>query len=116
MHELSVCRSLLEQVNRIAAKNIDGTVKSIHIQVGPLSGVEPALLQSAFPVARSNTLAAQADLVIHSQPIRVKCQQCAAESEVTPNKLICGECGDYHTVLLSGDELLLERIEFRTEH
>jgi hydrogenase nickel incorporation protein HypA/HybF len=78
--------------------------------------VEPDLLQNAFPFARANTVAADAELVIDTLPIRVKCQTCSAESDATANKLVCAACGDWHTQLLSGDELLLERVELRTEH
>jgi hydrogenase nickel incorporation protein HypA/HybF len=43
--------------------------------------------------------------------VRVRCEQCGAESEASPNRLLCGACGDYHTRLLSGDELLLVSVE-----
>ena len=29
------------------------------------------------------------------------------------NRLICGACGDWHTQLLSGDELILESVELQ---
>ena len=116
MHELSVCQSLLDQVSRIAAEHHAAAVDRIFLQVGPLSGVEPDLLKNAFPIARANTVAAEAELIIQMLPIRIKCQTCSAESDAKINRLVCGECGDWHTELLSGDELLLERVEMRTEH
>lgn len=116
MHELSVCQSLLAQVSQIAAEHHAAVVEKIHIQVGPLSGVEPDLLLNAFPIARSDTVAAAAELVIKLLPIRVKCRHCETESDATLNKLVCAACGDWHTDLVSGDELLLERVEMRTEH
>jgi hydrogenase nickel incorporation protein HypA/HybF len=30
------------------------------------------------------------------------------------NRLICSDCGDWHTQILSGDELLLESVELET--
>jgi hydrogenase nickel incorporation protein HypA/HybF len=116
MHELSVCQSLLDQVSLIAADNHAAIVEKIYLQVGPLSGVEPDLLQHAFPIARANTVAANAELVINTLPVRVKCRSCASESDASLNKLVCAVCGDWQTELLSGDELLLERVEMRTEH
>lgn len=113
MHELSVCRGLLEQVTRIAESR---RVSSIHLQVGPLSGVDPALLQSAFPAARNGTVAAAAELVIRTMPVRIRCQSCDTESETVPNRLVCRHCGDTHTRLVGGDELLLERIELAAIH
>lgn len=116
MHEMSICQGLLNQVTQIAAEHHATAVKKIYLQVGPLSGVEPDLLQNIFPIARSNTISANAELVIQLLPIKVKCRRCAAESNATINKLVCAECGDWHTELISGDELLLQRVEIHTEH
>ena len=51
MHELSVCQSIIDQVTRVAEQHQGSQVEKIYLQVGPLSGVEPKLLQSAFPLA-----------------------------------------------------------------
>jgi hydrogenase nickel incorporation protein HypA/HybF len=115
MHELSVCQSLLNQVNNIAAEHHATAIEKIFLQVGPLSGVEPELLQSAFPIARAGSIAAEAELVIQQMPIQVRCKTCHAETTAKANRLLCGECGDWQTELLSGDELLLERVEMQTE-
>lgn len=111
-----MCKSLLKQVSQVAMENPAAKITNIYIRVGPLSGVEPALLKSAFPLARSNTPAAEANLVIHTPPVRVKCRDCGVESSATPSRLTCSHCGNYNVILVSGDELLLERIEFRNEH
>ncbi len=116
MHELSICQSLLNQVSNLAAEHNASAVENIYLQVGPLSGVEPELLQSVFPFASANTVAEQAKLIISSMPIRVHCRTCSGESEATINRLVCGLCGDWHTELIAGDELLLERVEMRTDH
>ncbi|NNG14728.1 MAG: hydrogenase nickel incorporation protein HypA, partial [Gammaproteobacteria bacterium] len=55
------------------------------------------------------------ELVIQQMPIQVRCKTCRAETAATANRLLCGECGDWQTELLSGDELLLERVEMQTE-
>ncbi|MDP2026916.1 hydrogenase maturation nickel metallochaperone HypA [Sulfuriferula sp.] len=111
MHELSVCQALVNQVVEIAQQNSAHTVQVITLHIGPLSGVEPALLVNAFPLAAAGTVAASAQLVIEPQPLRVHCQTCGADTEATPNRLLCGICGDYHTQLISGDELLLANLE-----
>ncbi len=111
MHELSVCQGMLQQVEAIAAQRQAHRVASITIRIGPLSGVEPDLLQHAFPVARAGTVAAEAKLIVERLPIRVSCDQCGAETEATANRLLCGACGDWHTRLVSGDELLLASVE-----
>jgi len=116
MHELSVCQSIIDQVTRVAKDHEGSVVEKIYLQIGPLSGVEPDLLQYAFPLARANSIASHAELVIKSVPIWVKCKRCDAETEAVPNRLLCGACGDWHTELVSGDELLLDRIELHKQH
>lgn len=111
MHELAVCQGMLRQVMDIADREQARAVTRILVRIGPLSGVEPQLLAQAFPIASAGTLAADAALELESLPVRVRCEQCGAESEASPNRLLCGACGDYHTRLLSGDELLLVSVE-----
>lgn len=111
MHELSVCQSLIGQVEAVAREHHARRVSSITIGVGALSGVESQLLKNAYPIASAGTIAEQAELHIQDIPLRVRCDQCGAESEVTANKLICRKCGDWHTTLISGDELLLMSVE-----
>lgn len=111
VHELAVCQGLLRQVMDIARQEQARTVTRILVRIGPLSGIEPRLLASAFPIASAGTPAAGASLVLETLPVRVRCEQCGAESDALPNRLLCGQCGDYHTRLLSGDELLLASVE-----
>ncbi|GAB4289989.1 MAG: hydrogenase maturation nickel metallochaperone HypA [Thiohalomonadaceae bacterium] len=111
MHELSVCQALLLQVEQVARDNQAQRVDKVVLRIGPLSGVEPRLLQEAFPIARAGTVAAGAELVIEELPLTVRCQNCGAETAAAPNRLICGACGDWHTQLISGDELLLASVE-----
>jgi hydrogenase nickel incorporation protein HypA/HybF len=114
VHELAVCQALVNQTVDIALQNAAQGVAVITLHIGPLSGVEPALLVSAFPLAAAGTVAADAQLVIMPQPVRVRCRTCGADTEATPNRLLCGICGDYHTQLIAGDELLLANLELIT--
>ncbi|MDZ7804254.1 hydrogenase maturation nickel metallochaperone HypA [Thiohalophilus sp.] len=111
MHELSICQSMLSQIEAVARDNRASAVHRVKVQIGPLSGVEPQLLQQAFPIAVAGSIARDAILDIELLPIRIECQQCGGESEATANKLICGHCGHWQTRLLSGDEMLLASLE-----
>lgn len=112
MHELSVCTALLEQVERIARAQNAMAVSAIVLRLGPLSGVEAELLQRAYPLAAAGTLAEQATLTIDPSEVVVRCSQCGAESAVPANRLLCRDCGDFRTRLVSGDEMILQRVEF----
>ena len=111
MHELSICQALISQVETIAADNQATRVTAIHLGVGPLSGVEEQLLKNAYPLASASTIAQDAELFVNRTPVCVRCTSCEKESEVKPNRQLCGHCGDWRTSLISGDELLLVRVE-----
>lgn len=115
MHELSLCQAVLRQVAEVAAQHEAKGVSKIVVQIGPLAGVEPQLLRDAFPIASAGTVAADAELLIETLPLRVHCDSCGAESAAAPNRLLCAACGDWHTHLVSGDEMLLARVELITE-
>ncbi|MDX1500259.1 MAG: hydrogenase maturation nickel metallochaperone HypA [Woeseiaceae bacterium] len=111
MHELSVCLALMEQVAAVAGLHRATGVSRIVLDVGPLAGVEPELLKKAFPLAAAGTAAAGAALDIRETDVVVRCSQCERESRATANRLLCAHCGDYRTRIVSGDELVLARVE-----
>lgn len=112
MHELSVCLALIEQVERIGRENDAASVSRIILRIGPLSGVEAGLLRHAWPLARAGTIADRAELDIVDTDVRIRCTQCDTESTVPVNRLLCSNCGDFRTKVVSGDDLVLERLEF----
>ena len=111
MHELSVCLALIEQVDRIARERNARTVSRIVVGLGPLSGVEPELLRHAYPLAAAGTVAEHAELEIQASDIVVRCELCGARSAATPNRLLCSNCGDFRTRIVSGEEMILQRVE-----
>jgi hydrogenase nickel incorporation protein HypA/HybF len=111
MHELAVAQSLVAEALRCAASHGARRIDSIVVRVGPLSGVEPSLLERAFTVARSGTSADQAVLSIETKPIEVSCTRCGETTEAKANKLVCGSCGDWRVRVIAGEELLLARLE-----
>ena len=103
MHELSVCQALLAQVVEIAANRGADAVERIVIDVGPLSGVEPALLARAFTALCAGSCAAHAVLSIESPEVVISCMACGVQSQTAPNR----------TRIVTGDELRLRRVELR---
>ncbi len=114
MHELSVARALLRQVERLAGEHRALAVRGVTVRIGPLSGVEPGLLARAFPRAAAGSVADGAELRIESVAVRVHCEDCGAEGEAAPNRLACPACGSLNTRLAGGDEMLLVSLELET--
>lgn len=108
---MSICQGLMSQVEQIARDKGASQVDSILLSIGPLSGVEPELLERAFVVAKAETVAKDAELEIETGPIVVECRICGASGEAQVNRLICGSCDSWQVNLKQGDELLLMRLE-----
>jgi hydrogenase nickel incorporation protein HypA/HybF len=115
MHELAICQSVLRQVLAVATAREAGRVVRITLRIGPLAGVEPALLQSAFPIVAAGTCCARASLDIEAAAVVVHCQICGATSDATANRLLCGDCGTWRVRLLSGDQMQLASIDLFDE-
>jgi hydrogenase nickel incorporation protein HypA/HybF len=115
VHELSVCQALLTQVTDITAGRGAVVVERITIEMGPLCGLEPALLASAFAIARTGGCAAQAELVIESTAVMIACTACGAQSQTASNRLVCAACGGFRTRIVAGDEMRLRRVELQME-
>ena len=111
MHELSVCLSLLDQLQTIAAERGASRIARIEITIGPLSGVEADLLLNAWPLASAGTIAADAEFVIEHSGIVVRCTRCEAETPAQANRLVCGDCGDFRTRVIRGEEMLLQSMD-----
>jgi hydrogenase nickel incorporation protein HypA/HybF len=114
VHELAVCQALVEQVEALARRHA-ARVSRVRVAVGPLSGVEPGLLEQAYPFACAGGDAEGSALDIAAAPVRVRCRTCGAESAASANRLLCGACGDWRTEVVSGDELLLMNVELCTD-
>jgi len=111
VHELTVCQALLAQVAEIVATHGASSVAKITVEVGPLSGIEPGLLASAFKAASTGSCAAGAALCIESSVVMIRCLVCDADSQVQPNHLVCATCGGYRTRVVKGDELRLRQVQ-----
>ena len=115
MHELAICQSLMQQVNAIARERNARKVVSISLGIGPLAGVEAALLRHAFPLASADSVAADAQLIIETSALIVHCDLCQRDSEACSNNLACQHCNNWQTTLVSGDELMLNSLELETD-
>ena len=62
MHEESLIRSLLRQVDQLKQIHQGLEVEEIEVEVGPLSGVEPLLLKDAFERLKSESSSSKARL------------------------------------------------------
>ena len=109
MHEYSLVQSLLDRVEREAAAHGATTIHRLRLQIGEMSGVETALLRSAYETFTERSICAGAELEIVPVAVRWGCPACETEMPA-PGALRCRDCGGPMR-LTAGDEIVLERIE-----
>ncbi|MGC4033884.1 MAG: hydrogenase maturation nickel metallochaperone HypA [Tepidisphaeraceae bacterium] len=113
MHEISIAQSLIDVVVEQLIESGASRVKTVTVEVGDLSGVVPAALQSAFASAiRSEEGLAGAKLVIRPVAVTIHCPHCQADQlAVSVQSLVCRVCGTPSNVVTAGRELDVISIE-----
>lgn len=109
MHEYSIVQALISQVEVEARKHHATAVDRIGLKIGEISGVEVELLRTAFETFRERSICERAKLDIEVVPPRWGCPTCRELLEAGA-RLQCPDCKQ-PARLLSGDEILLQRIE-----
>jgi hydrogenase nickel incorporation protein HypA/HybF len=107
MHETSLVQSLLTQVITILHGHPGSRVESIRVEIGPLSGVEPLLISSAFDRLVEATPCRGAALRIEQIDLTARCRDCGSEFVVPQFHFVCTSCASNRVTILRGDEFRL---------
>lgn len=110
MHELGLCTSIVDAVERRAG---DHQVVQVRVLVGRLLHVHPDAFDQSFAMAAMGTVAEGANAELVLLPVRARCEACAADWEGEEQPVVCPSCGATSMELTGGDELVLESIEYR---
>jgi hydrogenase nickel incorporation protein HypA/HybF len=110
MHESSLVRSLLARVKEACEPNSLAAVEEVVVAIGPLAGVEPLLVASAFELLTRDTSLEQIQLRIEQVPLRLACDNCGAECERDEIDFTCAACNSRRTRVISGDGMILRHI------
>ncbi len=109
MHELSLCGSIYDIVDRAAAGR---PVSVIHLQVGRLRQVIPDTLTYCWTLVSDDTALGGSELVVESMPVTLHCRLCEADTTVARELLLlCGSCESTEVVVTGGEEFLLASLE-----
>jgi hydrogenase nickel incorporation protein HypA/HybF len=111
MHELGLCSSIVDAIERRAGER---PVAHVRVRVGKLHHVHPDAFEQSFMVAAMGTVAESADAELILLPIRTGCSSCDASWDSDDLPVVCPACGSTEIELLGGDELVLESIEYRS--
>lgn len=109
MHEYSIVQALMARVGAEAQARRATAVHRLSIRIGELSGVEPALLTTAYETFRERTICEHAELAVQIVAARWECPACGAAIR-RGDRLTCAACS-LPARLVEGDEIMLDRIE-----
>jgi hydrogenase nickel incorporation protein HypA/HybF len=110
MHELGLCASIVDAVERRAG---DRPVARVKVRVGQLHHVHPEAFEQSFALAAAGTVAKDAIPELVLLPVRARCPHCAEEWASDDLPLACPACATPGPDLVGGDDLVLESIEYR---
>ena len=110
MHELGLCSSIVEAIERRAGER---SVARVRVQVGRLHHVHPEAFEQSFAVAAMGTVAEDAEAELVLLPVRARCGDCGASWDCDEIPLACPTCEAVAVELVGGDELVLESIEYQ---
>ena len=110
MHERSLIKALLRQVEEVAAKHPGSHIQAIRVRIGEFSGVEPELLASAYDDLITNTPLCGAKLDLEHVPLEGLCDQCGNCFRIERFNFQCNNCGSLRITLNGGEEMLLDSI------
>ncbi|WP_183097949.1 hydrogenase maturation nickel metallochaperone HypA/HybF [Nocardioides pelophilus] len=109
MHELSLCNSIQQVVNRAAG---DRTVTVVHLRLGRLRQVVPDTLRYCWDLVTADSPLAGSELAIESVAVSARCNACAAGTTIADTLvLLCCECGSPDLELLTGEEFLITTLD-----
>jgi hydrogenase nickel incorporation protein HypA/HybF len=107
MHEVSLVKALLKQVDKILDEHAAPKAAGIEVEIGPLSGVEIELVQSAFDQLATTPTFDGARLSIQESPLVIECLVCGCESKLNQFVFRCTECDSGRVRVVRGDEFRL---------
>lgn len=115
MHEYSLVQALLRHVERLAAQHCASRVDEVRVRLGPLSNVEPLLVESAFQTLAPATVAAESRLVMEEVPLTARCAVCDSKFEIIRFQFRCPACDSAEIAVTAGDGFVLESVTLRRE-
>lgn len=106
MHEYGIALEIIDAVQQ-ESRSHDGTVKSVTVEVGELSMVNPRQLQFSWQAVIQGTPLSGAELKVDVILGEAECE-CGYTGRV--NEPLCPECGEA-VLITRGRDLVLKRIE-----
>ena len=111
MHEMALCRGVVQIIEEQAKAHAYTRVKTVRLEIGPLATVEPEAMWFCFDAAARGTLAENANLDIITTAASAWCFFCEETVTISERNGVCPNCGGYQVQVTGGDELRIKELE-----
>lgn len=111
MHEMSLTQGVLNILEDYARKNNFSKVKTVWLEIGQLSHVEPEAMAFCFDAVMKGTIADGAVLEIIETPGQAICADCGHEMEISSRVAQCPKCESYKMHISGGEEMRVKELE-----
>jgi len=115
MHEASLVKALLRQVEDLLRSHGAARASQIHVTVGEFSGAEPDLLEIAFRRQSPETPARGARLQVRRTELEGCCGDCSNKFRIEHFRFTCPVCASSVVTVTGGEELVLESVTMETD-
>jgi len=111
MHEMSLCESILEILEQQAQEQHYRKVKTVRLEIGALSSVEPEAMRFCFEAVMQGSLADQARLEIDHVQGQAWCSQCGRLVVIEQRYDPCPVCGNVPLQVQAGEQMRIKELE-----
>ena len=111
MHEMSLAEGILQIIEDAARSQGFGRVRTVRLEIGRLSSVEPEALSFCFEAVVRGSLAEGARLEIMPVPGSGWCLDCGQSVELTALYDSCPKCGGHKVQTTGGTEMRVKELE-----
>lgn len=111
MKEEVLVNKLLENVHDLVGRKDLKKVKTVKVQIGPLSKVNPSIFNDYYSKKIANTNLKNTPLHIGYTTIEITCYDCKRTFVTENSQNRCPDCGSEFTSHTSGKDVYLDEIE-----
>ncbi|MBA2653759.1 MAG: hydrogenase maturation nickel metallochaperone HypA [Gammaproteobacteria bacterium] len=111
MHELSLCKNIIDIVEEQSRNRSVKKVKAIYLEIGELALIEKSALTFSFELVAKGTIAEGAILSITDVPAKGLCDYCGVFVTIKQRFDPCVHCGNFSLKVIQGDELRIKTME-----
>ena len=111
MHELSLSRSILDNVLEKSHSQPEQRIYLICLRIGKLMRVDQQALRFGFEVLARGSVAEGAELKVEEVPAQAECTNCAKRFTLDNYFDPCPYCQTHGARVLQGEEMIIQSME-----